>query len=280
MGDRSPAAPRTDSREAADRCRQPASVHQVGAALGRDPRGGNRGARRAHGPALGSLALGGVLRGARASGAGRGPRPSHVRRPDDRVGARDAIARREARAVLVYGDTNSTLAGARGGGGLPVAHVEAGLRSGDLDDAGGAKPDRGRRARGAAVRARRALAARFCATRASTGEIHVVGDVMADAVARFGPLARERSHILGELGARARRRTSSRPSTARPTCVPTGCGGSSPVWDAVPLPVVLPAHPRTRSVLAEHGDRPAAVDHDDRAARLPRFRGARVASAR
>src|SRR6266536_988607 len=49
-------------------------------------------------------------------------------------GIRDALEREDPDWTLVYGDTNSTLAGARAGvdADAPVAHVEAGLRSGDL----------------------------------------------------------------------------------------------------------------------------------------------------
>src|ERR1700720_3937155 len=47
-------------------------------------------------------------------------------------GIRSAVERERPDWVLVYGDTNSTLAGAEGAGQTPVAHVEAGLRSFDL----------------------------------------------------------------------------------------------------------------------------------------------------
>ena len=51
-----------------------------------------------------------------------------------RPGIADALGRERPDWVIVYGDTNSTLAGAEGAidAGVRVAHVEAGLRSGDL----------------------------------------------------------------------------------------------------------------------------------------------------
>src|SRR5204862_6992534 len=92
--------------------------------------------------------------------------------------------------VLVYGDTNSTLAGALAAEklGLPLAHVEAGLRSGDLS-----MPEERNRIetdRFAQLllcpdeRSRQTLAAEGV-----SGHAEVVGDVMADVCFRLTPLA-------------------------------------------------------------------------------------------
>src|SRR5438094_8364494 len=103
--------------------------------------------------------------------------------------------------VLVYGDTNSTLAGALAAteNGFALAHVEAGLRSGDLS-----MPEERNRIETDRLaqlllcpdeRSRETLAAEGV-----TGHAEVVGDVMADACFRLTPVALQRSRILETLG--------------------------------------------------------------------------------
>ena len=103
--------------------------------------------------------------------------------------------------ALVFGDTNSTLAGTEAAldAGIPVAHVEAGLRSGDWS-----MPEERNR-----VAVDRVAALLLCPDERSAetlraegvpGKIEVVGDVMADACFRLGPIARERSTVLTRLG--------------------------------------------------------------------------------
>ena len=108
--------------------------------------------------------------------------------------------------VLVYGDTNSTLAGALAAAqaGVPVAHVEAGMRSFDRT-----MPEELNR-----VLTDHASDLLLCSTEtamanlereAARGEAHLVGDVMADVSLAFRPIAEERSTILEDHGLRARR---------------------------------------------------------------------------
>jgi UDP-GlcNAc3NAcA epimerase len=153
--------------------------------------------------------------------------------------------------TLVFGDTNSTLAGteAAGDAGIPVAHVEAGLRSGDLS-----MPEEHNRI---AVDAAAALL--LCPDERSRetlrgegvgGRIEVVGDVMADACFRFAPIARERSTVLrrhelepgGYVVATIHREANVRPE--RLARILDGLG-------RVGERVLFPAHPRTRAALGE-----------------------------
>ena len=168
-----------------------------------------------------------------------------------RPGIGSALARERPDWVLVYGDTNSTLAGAEaaGEGDVPVAHVEAGLRSGDL-----AMPEERNR-----IAVDRVADLLFCPDERSAatlraegvpGRIEVVGDVMADACFRLLPIARRRSHVLerlelapaGYLVATVHREANVAPE--RLARIVDGLGRTRE-------PVIFPAHPRTRSRLAE-----------------------------
>jgi UDP-N-acetylglucosamine 2-epimerase (non-hydrolysing)/UDP-GlcNAc3NAcA epimerase len=166
-----------------------------------------------------------------------------------RPGIVDVLARERPDWALVYGDTNSTLAGARAGvgAGVFVAHVEAGLRSGDWS-----MPEEHNRVE--VDRISTLLLAPDERSRATLdregvpGRIEVVGDVMADAALRFAPLARERSGVLDELGVEPGHfvvATIHREANVRPERLARILDGLARVDE----PVVLPAHPRTRATI-------------------------------
>ena len=106
--------------------------------------------------------------------------------------------------VLVYGDTNSTLAGALAASKLhiPVAHVEAGLRSHEMR-----MPEEINR-----ILTDRISTFLFCPTQTSIEnlqtegfenfgcEIHLTGDVMYDAVLHYHKVAKKKSTIFNTLG--------------------------------------------------------------------------------
>src|SRR5207248_3804764 len=107
--------------------------------------------------------------------------------------------------VLIYGDTNSTLAGALAASKLhlPLAHVESGMRSYKR-----AMPEEINR-----VVADHVSDLLFCPTRTSvenlrregiTRGVRLVGDVMYDALRMFLPIASRRSRILEELRVKPR----------------------------------------------------------------------------
>jgi UDP-GlcNAc3NAcA epimerase len=159
--------------------------------------------------------------------------------------------------VLVYGDTNSTLAGARAAGETPVAHVEAGLRSGDLT-----MPEELSR-----IEVDRIASLLLCPDERSreilreegvAGRAEVVGDVMADANFKLAPVARERSPILAALelepGGYAVA-TIHREANVRPERLARILEGLGQIEE----PVILPAHPRTASVATSRGLTPGHV---------------------
>ena len=155
------------------------------------------------------------------------------------------IAEQQPDMVLVYGDTNSTLAGglAAAQAGVPVAHVEAGMRSFDR-----AMPEELNR-----VLVDHAADLLLCPSETSianlraeraAGKLELVGDVMVDVALTMQPRARERdAGAPGEpfLLATAHRAGNVDDPDRLQALVDLLCG--------MPFPVVLPLHPRTRARL-------------------------------
>ena len=151
-------------------------------------------------------------------------------------------------AVLVIGDTNSTLAGALAGArlGIPVAHVEAGLRSFDRR-----MPEEVNRvvadhlARWSFAPTPTAVA--NLAAEGITRDVHLVGDVMQDLVARMVETVREAPAAPHPTGGYLFA-TIHRAENRQPDAVAAWLALLSAVaWPD--RPVILALHPGTRAVL-------------------------------
>ncbi|HYN90313.1 MAG TPA: UDP-N-acetylglucosamine 2-epimerase (non-hydrolyzing) [Thermoleophilaceae bacterium] len=164
--------------------------------------------------------------------------------------------------VLVYGDTNSTLAGALAAAqaGIPVGHVEAGMRSFDRS-----MPEELNR-----VLTDHASDLLLCSTETAVrnleregaaGEAHLVGDVMADVSLAFRDIAEERSTVLDDLGLEPGSYLAVTAHRAGNVDRRERLEALVSLLEALPGPVVLPLHPRTRERLEAAGliDRLAGV---------------------
>jgi UDP-N-acetylglucosamine 2-epimerase (non-hydrolysing) len=163
--------------------------------------------------------------------------------------------------LLLYGDTNSTLAGAIAGSKMDpaVAHVEAGLRSYNRE-----MPEETNRVltdhASDILFAPSESAVETLAEEGIADGVHFVGDVMYDAILWAQGIAREESAILDSLSVQADKFILSTVHRAANTddqnTLESIIGGLS----ATPLPVVLPLHPRTEKRLEEYGLRGWATD--------------------
>jgi UDP-N-acetylglucosamine 2-epimerase (non-hydrolysing)/UDP-GlcNAc3NAcA epimerase len=156
--------------------------------------------------------------------------------------------------VLVYGDTNSTLAGALAASqaGIATGHVEAGMRSFDRS-----MPEELNR-----VLTDHASDLLLCSTETAMrnleregvrGDSELVGDVMADVSLAFRDIAEERSTILDDLGLDDGSYLVVTAHRAGNVDRPERLKALVSLLEALPGPVVLPLHPRTRERLQAAG---------------------------
>jgi UDP-GlcNAc3NAcA epimerase len=157
--------------------------------------------------------------------------------------------------LLIYGDTNSTLAGAISAAKLyiPVAHVEAGLRSFNMR-----MPEEINR-----ILSDRISSLLFCPTITAVENlsaegikngVYQVGDVMYDVALFYRERAQKNSRIFNSLGLTSKNvalATCHRAeNTDDPLRLASILGAFSEI--AKDLPLVLPLHPRTKKLIAEN----------------------------
>jgi UDP-GlcNAc3NAcA epimerase len=188
----------------------------------------------------------------RQLGVARGSNSSQTARM---LAALDPVVREASPdVVLVYGDTNSTLAGALAGAQahLPVAHVEAGMRSFDRT-----MPEELNR-----VLADHASAVLLCSSDLAvsnlrqegiSGAVELVGDVMVDVALKVQPTARDRVDLVLAHGLTPGEyvlATAHRPGNVD---AQERLAQLVELLLALPDQVLLPLHPRTHARLRAAG---------------------------
>jgi UDP-N-acetylglucosamine 2-epimerase len=164
------------------------------------------------------------------------------------------IRRLAPKMVLVYGDTNSTLAGALAAAQarVPVAHVEAGMRSFDR-----AMPEELNR-----TLTDHASEVLLCSTEQAVVNLaaenlaeraHLVGDAMADVTLAFAPVAERRSTALRDHAAAPGEYLLLTAHRAGNVDEPDRLQRLVALIEALPLRTIFPVHPRTRERLQRAG---------------------------
>jgi UDP-N-acetylglucosamine 2-epimerase (non-hydrolysing) len=156
--------------------------------------------------------------------------------------------------TLVQGDTNTVLAGALASVKLkiPVAHVEAGLRSFDRT-----MPEEINR-----ILADHASEVLFPPTEEArknleregiTENVYVVGNTVVDAVLQNSEVAEEKSDVLERFGLKPKEYVLITAHRAENTDSPENLEKLVQILESLPMRAIYPMHPRTRKRLAEFG---------------------------
>ncbi|MGH2911163.1 MAG: non-hydrolyzing UDP-N-acetylglucosamine 2-epimerase [Solirubrobacteraceae bacterium] len=176
-------------------------------------------------------------------GVGSRGREEQVELAQERLEA--LIAAERPDAVIVRGDTNATLSGARAAtnAGVPLVHIEAGLRSYRED-----MPEEYNRIEtdrlAQVLCAPTAGARRNLETEGVSGEIHVTGDPLCDMLERWRPSvepAGDGDYVLATVHRNYN------------TDTPERLGAVFACLACSPLPVLMPLHPRTRAAIDAWG---------------------------
>jgi len=165
------------------------------------------------------------------------------------------LAAEQPDCVVVYGDTNSTLAGALAARkrNIPVAHIESGIRTGKED-----MPEESNR-----YLTDRMADLNFACTylgmenlirEGVEGKAYLTGDLMLDAALRFRDTAREQSTVGRELGVEGRSFVLATIHRAENAEDPVVLRGILEALNDIHRqePVILPLHPKTKQLIDRH----------------------------